>query len=181
MLYAPQENEMKIESDAIKKDSPPEALALQLPFGLIGLRHLTCFELEPAEPGIAFQILRAQSEPPMEFVVMEPGGWVEDYKIVLRDEDVESLRITSPEDVLVLNIVAVHSHEPHYVTVNLVGPVIVNRSTLIGQQVIIANSGDFSIEHVLVDQRPGAAIPEESPLPESTSPDSASHGGAQLP
>ena len=107
---------------------------------------------------------------------MEPAGWVDDYKIVLRDEDVESLRITSPEDVLVLNIVAVHSHEPQYVTVNLVGPVIINRSTLIGQQVIIANSGDFSIEHVLVDQRPGAGAAQAA-----TSPDSASHGGAELP
>jgi flagellar assembly factor FliW len=54
---------------------------------------------------------------------------------------------------MVLNIVAIHSHEPQYVTVNLVGPIVVNRRTMIGQQVIIENSSDFSIEHVLVDQR----------------------------
>jgi flagellar assembly factor FliW len=54
---------------------------------------------------------------------------------------------------MVLNIVAIHSHDPQHVTVNLVGPVVVNRHTLIGQQVIIENSSEFSIEHVLVDQR----------------------------
>ena len=67
---------------------------------------------------------------------------------------------------MVFNIVAIHSHEPQYVTVNLVGPIVVNRHTLIGQQVIIENSSDFSIEHVLVDQRHGGAPTdnEGSPL-----------------
>jgi flagellar assembly factor FliW len=89
----------------------------------------------------------------MEFVVIAPSHLLDGYKIVLRDEDVESLQIQEPSAAMVLNIVAIHSHEPQYVTVNLVGPIVVNRYTLIGQQVIIENSSDFSIEHVLVDQR----------------------------
>jgi len=151
---------MKIKPDAVQNEQLVSGrLALHLPFGLIGLRHLTHFELEPAEEGMAFQILRAVMDPTMEFVVVEPGSVLEDYKVALRDEDVESLQITHPGDALVLNIVFMHSLDPQHVTVNLVGPLVVNRKTMVGQQVIIENSADYSIEHVLVDQRPEAANP----------------------
>lgn len=144
-------------------------LELHLPFGLIGLRHLTHFELEPAEEGMVFQILRATGTPgnggasegegaALEFVVAEPAALVESYQVALRDEDVESLRISQPSDALFLNIVSVHSLDPQHITVNLVGPIVVNRSTLIGQQVIIENSTEFSVEHVLVDQRAASGL-----------------------
>lgn len=153
----------------LKNAATAEKLLLHLPFGLIGLRHLSVFELEPSGEGVPFQILRAvvaEGESPMEFVVIAPSHLLDGYKILLRDEDVESLQIQEPSAAMVLNIVAIHSHEPQHVTVNLVGPIVVNRHTLIGQQVIIENSSDFSIEHVLVDQRHGGAPTdnEGSPL-----------------
>ncbi len=145
-----------------------EKLVVHLPFGLIGLRHLSVFELEPSGEGGPFQILRAlvtEGESPMEFVVIAPSHLLDGYKILLRDEDVESLQIHEPSAAMVLNIVAIHSHEPQHVTVNLVGPIVVNRHTLIGQQVIIENSSDFSIEHVLVDQRNGGVHTENEAPP----------------
>ena len=145
---------MKISRTAQDGLETREKLALHLPFGLIGLRHLTHFELEPPSEGMPFQVLRATQDEVYEFVVVEPSVLLEGYSCVLRDEDVDSLRIESESDALVLNIVAIHSHEPQYVTVNLVGPIVINRATLVGQQVILANSADLSTEHVLVDQRP---------------------------
>lgn len=145
-----------------------EKLVVHLPFGLIGLRHLSVFELEPSGEGGPFQILRAlvtEGESPMEFVVIAPSHLLDGYKILLRDEDVESLQIHEPSAAMVLNIVAIHSHDPQHVTVNLVGPIVVNRHTLIGQQVIIENSSDFSIEHVLVDQRNGGVHTENEAPP----------------
>ena len=144
---------MKIQSETSSPIASAQKSILHLPFGLIGFRHLTHFEVEPVAGSEPFQILRSTGENPMEFVVVEPAHVLENYQITLRDEDVESLRLTGQEDALVLNIVVIHSHDPQHVTVNLVGPIIVNRLTLLGQQVLIANSADFSIEHVLVDQR----------------------------
>jgi flagellar assembly factor FliW len=151
---------MKISKTSQTGETVSEKLTLHLPFGLIGLRELTHFELEPAGEGMPFQVLRTTGEEIFEFVVVDPTVLLEGYSCVLRDEDVESLRITSIEDVLVLNIVAIHSHDPQYVTVNLVGPIIVNRATAIGQQVILANSTDFSTDHVLVDHRAGGGVQE---------------------
>jgi len=145
---------MKIQSEVSSPVASAQKSILHLPFGLIGFRHLTHFEVEPIEGSEPFQILKSIGENPMEFVVVEPVHALENYQITLRDEDVESLRLAGQEDALVFNIVVIHSHDPQHVTVNLVGPIIVNRLTLLGQQVLIANSADFSIEHVLVDQRP---------------------------
>jgi flagellar assembly factor FliW len=102
-----------------------------------------------------FQVLRTLGDELFEFVVVDPNALLEGYTCVLRDEDADSLRLDSVGDALILNIVAIHSHDPQHVTVNLVGPIIVNRTTLMGQQVILANSGDWSTEHVLVDSVQG--------------------------
>jgi flagellar assembly factor FliW len=159
---------MKILLDAPQSDTQSEpvvSMKLHLPFGLIGLRQLTHFELESLQDGMPFQTLRSMGEDAIEFVVAEGSMLVDSYTIVLRDEDTEPLGIRSPEDALILNIVAIHSHDPQHVTVNLVGPLVVNRSTGIGSQVIISNSSDYSSEHVLVDER--APSPAENSSQES--------------
>jgi flagellar assembly factor FliW len=43
------------------------------------------------------------------------------------------------------------------VTANLIGPLVVNRRTLIGKQVIIANSDKYSTVYPLIDERPAHA------------------------
>jgi len=163
---------MKILLDSPQSDVLPVlqresagARKLHLPFGLIGLRQLTHFELAGLQGGMPFQTLRSLGEDAIEFVVAEAATLVDSYTIILRDEDTEPLGIRSPEDALILNIVAIHSHDPQHVTVNLVGPLVVNRSTGIGSQVIISNSADYSSEHVLVDERGSAGLenrPQES-------------------
>ena len=144
---------MNIQSEASVSSGTAQKLALQLPFGLIGFRHLTHFEVETVPGSEPFQILRSLGAESLEFVVVEPRHILDTYEISLRDEDAESLRLSNQADALVFNVVVIHSLEPQYVTVNLVGPIVVNRLTLLGQQVLIANSADFSVEHALVDHR----------------------------
>jgi flagellar assembly factor FliW len=85
-------------------------------------------------------------------------GVVDGYEVVLSDEESEALGISSPEDAMVLNIVTIHSMDPTFVTVNLAGPLVVNRSTLVGHQIILSGSSAHSTEHTLVDQRGGSSI-----------------------
>jgi len=126
---------------------------LQLPFGLIGLPKLTAFSLSPVENSWPFMSMRWLGEERMDFVVIDPCGLIPDYEIELGDEDAEALQIRSAADAQVLNIVTVHSSRPHFVTVNLVGPVVVNRNTSIGKQIIILNWNKYSSQHPLIDQR----------------------------
>ena len=137
--------------------SMSKALKLHFPFGLIGMRQFTRFELHPAPDSPPFSLLRAEGDESTEFVVLDCMGVVDGYEVVLSDEESEALGISSPEDAMVLNIVTIHSMDPTVVTVNLAGPLVVNRSTLLGQQIILSGSSAHSTEHTLVDQRGGSS------------------------
>jgi flagellar assembly factor FliW len=125
---------------------------LHFPFGLIGLADLQKFELIHIEGSWPFMSMRSiGGEGEVSFVVMEPQGVIPDYELELTDEDADSLRIQQASDALVLNIVTIHSAAPLFVTVNLAGPLILNKTTLVGRQLVIGRRD--SVRHVLIDQR----------------------------
>jgi flagellar assembly factor FliW len=51
---------------------------------------------------------------------------------------------------MVLNIVTLRPEAPTQATVNLIGPIVVNRRTRIGRQLVIANYSKYSARQVLV-------------------------------
>ena len=101
---------------------------------------------------LPFLWARLDGPTPLHFVVVEPGNILGDYEPELFDEDATTLGLASPADALVLNIVNVQPGHPLEATVNLVGPVIINRRTGVGKQVVLANHGRFSARHPLLDQ-----------------------------
>ena len=61
----------------------------------------------------------------------------------------EFLGLKNPEDALLLNIVTVQK-QGQGATMNLKGPIVINRNTGIGKQVVIANASDYSVQHPLL-------------------------------
>jgi flagellar assembly factor FliW len=55
---------------------------------------------------------------------------------------------------MILNIVTLRQQQPIEASVNLVGPLIVNRRTRIGRQLVISNYSRYSAHHQLVDNSP---------------------------
>lgn len=138
---------------APKESSAETVLEAHLPFGLVGLPDLRRFHIAPIDGSWPFLSMQPFEDGDIRFLAIQPQGVVVDYRIELTDEDALSLGIVSAADAYVFNIVTVHSMHPQYVTVNLVGPVLVNRATLVGRQVIIENSGAYSTVHPLIDER----------------------------
>ena len=130
---------------------------IELPFGLIGLAHLKNFELTPVQGVFPLMRLASAGQEQIQFLVLEPHEALKNYEIELRDEDTDSLGISAPDDCLVINIVTIHSESPQYVTLNLIGPIVINRHTLVGKQVILENSERYTTNYALVDDRPSAS------------------------
>jgi flagellar assembly factor FliW len=86
------------------------------------------------------------------FVVLEPGMVLPGYEIELFDADAESLGLADPTDALVLNIVTLNPRFPQAATVNLIGPIVVNRRSLVGRQVVIENHARYSARHPIVEE-----------------------------
>lgn len=134
----------------------PATVRLEMPAGLIGLRHLTQFELTPIAGSWPFFRLRSVGDEEFHFLVLAPKDLIAGYELEVSDLDTSALQLQSAADALVLNIVTVHSLSPRHLTVNLAGPVVVNRRSLRARQVIIENSDQFSTMHALVDERRAA-------------------------
>jgi flagellar assembly factor FliW len=140
---------MKVSTEAT---TLPEATSetIRLPEGLVGFPEYTSFELLYRPDQLPFRWLRLKGPDDVDFVVIEPAGIIPDYELELFDEDATYLGITDSSDAVVLNIVAVSRTMPATATVNLVGPVIINRRSGIAKQVVLANHARYSARHPLV-------------------------------
>ena len=148
---------MKLITTAPVTQSSIERMQIEVPFGLIGLANLRRFELTFVEGGWPFLQMKSVSDEELSFIAIDPRGVIPGYELELSDEDAEALGLDNADDALVYNIATVYSSQPQYVTANLIGPVVVNRRTLIGKQVIIANSDKYSTMYPLIDERPAQA------------------------
>ncbi len=118
-----------------------------LPAGILGFEHLRhCLLI--AHPGEEpFLRLQAQEDPHLTFLLIEPALVVRDYRPDISEQDVTFLGLKSPEETLLYNIVTVRG--PGQATVNLKGPLVFNRHSRVGKQVIPNNAAEFSVQHPL--------------------------------
>jgi len=152
---------MKFDSEkTIILDAPLEVNGVDLPDGLIGFPELKRMELVYAEEEAPFMWLKATGDEGLTFLVINPFELVEDYSIELLDGDVEALGLKAQEDALVLTIVTIHKGTPEKVTVNLIGPIVINRLNQKGKQVVIRNFQKLSAHHLLSEGNDGAEAAE---------------------
>lgn len=137
----------RIETIELEPNPAPPANLIRLPMGLLGFEQIKEYVLlaNPAEEPFAW--LQVQANINLAFVVVNPFLVAPGYEPQIPEQDVKFLDLKRPEDALLLNIVTVHG--PNRATVNLKGPIVINRGTRIGKQVIIANASDYSVQHPL--------------------------------
>jgi flagellar assembly factor FliW len=136
----------------------PQANSFTLPQGLIGFQAYTGAELlyQPGQLPFLWLKLRGPFDN-IYFIVVEPAGVIPGYDPELFDQDAAGLDLAGSAEALVLNIVSLKNMNPMEATVNLVGPIIVNRRTKIARQLVVANYSRYSAQYQLVDSRVTAA------------------------
>jgi flagellar assembly factor FliW len=140
--------------------SPAETIAntFTLPAGLIGFRDYTRAELLSIPDHLPFLWMKLHSATDsVHFIVVEPGGIIPGYEPELFDDDAAGLGITGPHEAMVLNIVTLEQQSPLEAKINLIGPIIVNRRTRVGRQLVISNYSRYSAHHPLVENAEAVA------------------------
>ena len=117
--------------------------------GLFGFPDIQKMELFYDVEELPFMWLREDNQDGLAFIVIEPGAIIPDYTVEVSDNDVEYLGISGADDTMILNIVTLPSEGNSKISVNLVGPVIVNRNTFVAKQCIINNHEKYSARHIL--------------------------------
>jgi flagellar assembly factor FliW len=124
-----------------------------MPEGLIGLPDFKRFELIVDSESLPFVVLRAVEGDEIQIPAVEPVGLVENYRLDIGDADAEMLGLVGADaNPLILNVATIKSYEPQKVTLNLAAPILINRRTRVGKQVVLMNYQNYSTTHVLIDE-----------------------------
>jgi len=124
------------------------ATNIRLPMGLLGFERMKDYVLIANPEEDPFGWLQVKGDTSLSFVVINPFVIAPDYHPNIPQADVEFLGLTEPGDAMLLNIVTVHKQGQ--ATTNLKGPIVVNRITGMGKQVVIANASEYSVQHPLL-------------------------------
>lgn len=122
---------------------------IQFPEGLLGFSEQKNYVILEHKPGSPLLWLQSTTAPYLAFVITDPFPVKKDY---LKDlQDVEKRIFKGMEDgrVIVLVIVTIKQDNINPVTMNLMGPLVIDAKTQIGRQVILEKSG-YSHRHPLI-------------------------------
>lgn len=142
---------MKVLAETSLPPAPaaPPLTEIRFPSGIVGFPRHQRGEIFSLADQLPFQWLRLHGPDPLHFVIIDPCGIIPDYAPELFDDDAAALGITDAADAVVFNIVTVREHAST-ATVNLVGPIVINRRTGVARQVVVANHGQYDARHPLV-------------------------------
>lgn len=133
---------VELESLAVKDEN-----VVHMPLGLLGFESIKHYALLQNKHESPFRWMQVIDQPNLAFLVLPALEVFPEYEPDVPAEDVKFLGLTSPDDALVFNIVTLAAKGAG--TVNLKGPIVINRFTLKGKQVVLANAARYSIRHPL--------------------------------
>lgn len=125
----------------------PHNQPVRIPTGLLGFEQIKDYVLTANPDEEPFAWLHVVDNSALAFVVIDPFVVLPDYRPDIPQADVEFLQIQQASDALLLGIVTVNENQTP--TVNLKGPIVINRHTHLGKQVIISNAAAYSVKHAL--------------------------------
>jgi flagellar assembly factor FliW len=124
-----------------------EQTVIQLPFGLLGFERAKKYLLLVNPDEDPFMWLQMVDGPMKSFLVISPFLILPNYQPDISNDDAAQLGLTDASDALVFNICTLRG--PSDATINLKGPIIINRRTMVGKQVIPNNAAEFALDHPL--------------------------------
>ena len=129
---------MQIETTRFGLVTVADDQLLTFPKGLIGLAELTRFALLPGPDNEAdndsFYWMQALDDPEVAFLVTDPNAFFKDYDVPVREETQQDLQLADTKDGRLLVIC---NRVGQWLTGNLLGPLVINTSSRVGEQVVI--------------------------------------------
>ena len=130
--------------------SPEDIIAM--PEGIIGFSNVNQYVILDFHTGIdtALKWFQAINCPELAFVLIDPYTFTPDYKVNITDEEMDFLKVKSPDVIRVMAIVSI-PNDPHNITANLLGPVLINPENRLAMQVAL-NDTEYTTSHYILPQ-----------------------------
>jgi flagellar assembly factor FliW len=115
-----------------------ERQRIRFPLGLLGFEPITEYILLDAERQ-PFYWLQALEVEQVAFILINPFLFRPDYELDINDEELLDIGLSGPEKALIFSVVTIPP-DANPMTANLQGPLIINRETRCGKQVVLSDS-----------------------------------------
>ena len=116
--------------------------------GLPGLNELKKFILLDLKEYEPFKLLQSLENDEIALIVTSPYEFFKDYEIKLSEDTIKNLKIDTPDQVSVITTITLNSVVKN-ITTNLQGPIIINTSNNLGEQIILDNS-KYKVKNPLI-------------------------------
>jgi len=140
---------MKIKTKPYGEIEVSERQRIIFPEGIIGFESIHQYFLIDSREG-PFYWLQAEEEPDLAFLLVNPRLFIENYKLMVDEEDIKSIGVENKKEMLDFAIVTV-PEDPAKISANLMGPIIINKKTRVGKQVISKNN-DYTVKHYILEE-----------------------------
>lgn len=118
--------------------------------GLLGFEQYRRYVVLCLDEKSPFRWLQSLEEPSLAFVVIEPRHFMPDYAPTISDADAQALHLDADTPVLTFVIVTIPPGQPEQMTVNLLGPIVINAATRVAKQVIVEDEG-YTTKHSILE------------------------------
>lgn len=125
---------MEIQTTRFGAMSIEDERLMTFPNGLLGFPSHTRFALIQTGSENYFFWLQSVDDPHLAFVVTDPSTFFKNYEVPLRDELHQELQVTDPA---FLQIFVICNKVGDWLTGNLLGPIVVNASNRLAQQLVL--------------------------------------------
>lgn len=138
---------MKIETSRFGTLDLLEDKVIHVPSGLFGFPDSKRYTLLEHRKGSPFVWLQSVDNGSLAFVLIDPLLVKPDYEVQISPEDMNELQLAdAPDGIQTLVIVNITSGEKVELTVNLLGPIVINTKKKFGKQIILSDS-EYSLRH----------------------------------
>jgi flagellar assembly factor FliW len=123
-------------------------MPLHMPAGLLGFPDVRHYQIVDPDREMPCKWLQARDEPHLAFVITDPFAFLPDYQVELTHLDRMDVGAQATTDLFLLVIVTLPRAATPYPTVNLQGPVLVNRANGWAKQIVLLQ-GLYHTHHPL--------------------------------
>jgi flagellar assembly factor FliW len=124
-------------------------MPLHMPAGLLGFPEVKEYLIVDPEPALPVKWLQARDELPLAFVITDPFCLLPDYQVDLSHLDLMGVGAPATTDLFLVAIVTLPREPTTYPTVNLQGPVLINRANGWAKQLVLVQ-GTYHTHHPLI-------------------------------
>ncbi|GMO58515.1 MAG: flagellar assembly protein FliW [Termitinemataceae bacterium] len=140
---------MKVQTKAYGLIDVDERQIVVFPSGIFGFEELKNYILMDAEQQ-PYYWLQSQGNDQIAFILIDPFLFRPDYELDVNDSELAEIGISSQENALVFAIVTIPA-DGSPITANLQGPLIMNKETRKGKQLIL-NDTRWQTKHDIIKE-----------------------------